>query len=387
MSATSPNVRILIRLLAGLVVVAAGVFALIVSLRPVATVEPAGPAEALDAKPGSVTVVEEYSQELKSEIGGRVLRADFNLDPGKVVKSGEVLAQLDPADLLLAINQERITLTALKATFAADHTRELDLEVARAELANARRLNKLGAVSDNDLAARERAVKIAAQALELERIDHKRQIDTKLNDIQIDERKLAKMTIRSPLDGTVSQVFAHPGDLITLEAPVATLITTNKVVVGKISEEDFAQVSVGEEARVTFLPYGDTEFGGRIAKILPTADPETQRHIVHIDVRMDAAHPLVPGINGEVIIVVGRHPARVVVPRRAVFELDGKSVFVVRDGVVTVRKVIVGYLWSRGAEIVAGLEPGEKVIVDELDAFHAGDRVRVAEAPSEVASR
>jgi len=142
---------------------------------------------------------------------------------------------------------------------------------------------------------------------------------------------------------------------------------------------------VGEEAKVTFLPYGDTEFDGKVSKILPTSDPETQRHLVFVDVAMDAAHPLVPGINGEVIIIVGRRHADAVVPRRAVFDLDGKNVFVVKDGRVELRKVATGYLWSRGAEILSGLAPGEQVIVDELETFHPGDRVRVNEMPSDVA--
>ena len=42
-------------------------------------------------------------------------------------------------------------------------------------------------------------------------------------------------------------------------------------------------------------------------------------------------------------------------------------------------------LWSRGAEILSGLAPGEQVIVDELETFHPGDRVRVNEMPSDVA--
>jgi multidrug efflux pump subunit AcrA (membrane-fusion protein) len=108
---------------------------------------------------------------------------------------------------------------------------------------------------------------------------------------------------------------------------------------------------------------------------------------VHIDVRVDGSHPLVPGINGEVIIIVGRRPARTVVPRRAVFELDGKCVFVVHNGVVEARKVGVGYVWARGAEILSGLEPGETVIVDELENFRPGDKVRIRELPSDVEGR
>lgn len=387
MSATSNNFRLVLKLVIALAVVVAGVAVVIVSLRPVAVVEPVVSADAIDAKPGSVTVVQEFSEDLKSEAGGRILRTDYNLDPGKAVQPGQVLARLDPADLLLVIGQKKIDYAAAKALFAADRSKELVLEAADFDLANARRLNKLGTLADSELTRVERAEKVAAQDVDLAKINNQKVLDTLANDLKIDERNLEKMTIRSSVAGTISQVYAHPGDLIAIEAPVATIISAEKVVEGKISEEDFAQVRLGEEANVTFLPYGDLEFEGTISKILPTADPETQRHLVQIAVKMDADHPLVPGINGEVIIVVGRRAAQTVVPRRAVFDLNGKNVYVVKNGVVELRKVSTGYLWSRGAEVLTGLQPGEDVIVDELESFHPGDRVRVQELPSDVVKK
>ncbi len=385
MSATSVNFRLGLKVAAVLGLVAAAAALLIVMMRPVATVEPVVPGDALDAKPGSVTVVEAYAQKLTTETGGRVLRRNFNIDPGKPVKQGDVLAELDPADTLLLLKQKQIDFAAMKATYEADHSKELALDSKRADLANSERLNRLGLYSDKDLADRRRELMVLEQDLQMERITRKKTLDTLANDLAIEQRKLDKMIIRSPLDGVVSEVYAHPGDLVALDQPVATLISSQRVVEGKISEEDFAQIRVGEQANVTFLPYGDTEFPATVSKILPTADAETQRHLVHLDVTMDAAHPLVPGINGEVIITVGRRPAKAIVPRRAVFDLDGRSVFVVKDGTVALRRVTVGYQWSRGAEILAGLEPGESVIVDELERFNPGDRVRVQEAPSEVA--
>ena len=387
MSAPSANFRLGLKVAGAAGLLAAGVAIAIVLLRPVATVEPAVPGDALDAKPGSVTVVEAYAQKLTTETGGRVLRRNFELDPGKSVKQGEVLAELDPADTLLLLKQKQIDFAAKKATYDADHSKELALDSKHADLANFERLNHLGLYADKDLAERRREVTALEQDLQMERIARRQTLDTLANDLAIEQRKLDKMIIRSPLDGIVSEVYAHPGDLVALDEPVATLISAKKIVVARISEEDFAQIRLGEEANVTFLPYGDREFAATVSKILPTADPETQRHLVHLDVTMDAAHPLVPGINGEVIIVVGRRPARAIVPRRAIFDLDGRSVYVVSGGVVAARRVTVGFQWSRGAEILAGLEPGDEVIVDELERFNPGDRVRVREIPSEIAAK
>ena len=384
MSTTPAKPRLGLKLVAALVVVAAGVCAAVALLRPLAVVEPVVTGEALDAKPGNVTVVEEYSEQLTSELAGRVMDQDFKLAPGEVVKKGEVVAQLDPADLLLAIDKDKINFEAEKALFAADHSKQLLVDSAKDKLVNFERLNKIGSYPNAELADRKRELQTLEQAVTLERITNQQKLDLNDNALKVEKRQLEKMTIAAPFDGTVSAVNAHPGDLIATNAPLATLITTKKLVEGKISEEDFAKVREGEDAEVTFIPYGPWLFKGKVTKILPTADPETQRHVVYLDVEVDPGHPISPGINGEVIIVVDRHQAKAIVPRRAVFSHGGDCVYVVRNGVVEERKVTKGFEWTTGTEITKGLEPGETVIVDRLQEFHPGDRVRVEQLPSDV---
>jgi hypothetical protein len=84
---------------------------------------------------------------------------------------------------------------------------------------------------------------------------------------------------------------------------------------------------------------------------------------------------LVPGITGEVNIVVAARDKAVVIPRRA---LLGRNVFVVKDGRVEVRTVEVGFTSLNSVEIVRGVEEGEQVIVEDLDRFRSGDRVTAA---------
>jgi hypothetical protein len=82
-----------------------------------------------------------------------------------------------------------------------------------------------------------------------------------------------------------------------------------------------------------------------------------------------------------VTIVVGTHRAEAIIPRRALFN---ESVYVVKDGVVQLRRVKTGYLWLRGAEITEGLKAGDKVIVEDLESFRDGEHVRIEELPADV---
>jgi len=364
--------------------VAIGIAAFL-ALRPVATVEPVVSGQAIDAKPGSVTVMEEYSMELKTDLPGRLLKKNFNLYPGQDVVTDQILAQLDSTDLRLAMDKDQIDFAATKERFKTDHSTELSLESLHADLANFRRMNKLGTYPDNDLAKREREVKIQEQHGDLEKIDHQQTLATFENTLKGEQHKIDQMTIKAPFDAVVSAVYKHPGDLIGQGDSIATLITTHKVVVGKISEEDFAEIKKGEKASVIFISYGGWIYDATVSKILPTADPETQRHVIHLDVQI-APEKLVPGINGEVTVEVGRHAAKAIVPRRAIFSLNGDNVYLVKEGRVERRPVKKGFVWLKGIEIVDGLQAGDLVIVDSLEEFHDGQRVRVRELPSDALS-
>jgi RND family efflux transporter MFP subunit len=380
MSARKGSARLGLLLGVAAAVAIAGAFAASTLLRPVAEVVPVISGEAIDAKPGSVVVQPEYSMELKSAIGGRVLKANFNVEPGRPVKEGEILVQLDGTDLQLDIEQIEHDFEAAKQRVAVGSSIALELENARSDAANAERLYKLGQLSESDYQKQQRLLKQIEQRLALEKVANDQQLQTFDTTLKEKHRELEKMTVVAPFDGEVSAVYAHPGDLISNNAPIATLITTNRIVEAQISEEDFAGIRVGEKAAVIFIPYGNWVYNGSVTKILPTADAQTQRRLIHLQLTDIEPEKLAPGIPGEVSIVVGQRPARAIVPRRALF---GDSLFVVDDGRVSLRRIKKGYVWLQGVEIIEGVSPGERVIVSDIDKFHEGERVAARELPSD----
>jgi RND family efflux transporter MFP subunit len=330
-----------------------------------------------------VTVSEDYPQDVKAELSGRIEEEDFNLSPGKIVKKGEILVRLDPTDLKLELERDQIAYEALKDTYEADHSAEIGLQVAKLDLANAERAHTQGTISDQAWDAAKRAMEATLQSQKLTAIDHRQKLKTYENTIATEKHRIDKMTLRSAFDAQVKEVNAHPGELISGGMPIATLITLHKNVVGKIADEDFAHIEIGQPVIVTFIPYGAWIYNGKVSQILPTTDPATQRHLIHVAVTDIEPEKLIPGINGELSVTVNQHPAAAIVPRRAVFSLDGDNVYVVKDGVVELRKVTKGSIWTRGVEITQGLKTGELVIVDGLQDFHAGDRVAVSARPSD----
>ena len=250
---------------------------------------------------------------------------------------------------------------------------KLELDNAKDELVNKERMFKLGNISESELTKQQRLVKQAEQKVALEDVENQQKSETYANTLKAKRRKLEKMTFIAPFDGVISIIYARPGDLIAENVPIATLISTSRTVEAKVSEENFAGIRVGQKASVRFLGYGNQLYGASVTKVLPTADAETQRYIVHLNVDLPQEQ-LVPGLTGEVSIVIGQREAQAtVVPRRA---LRGNELFVVENGRVELRKVKVGFVALNFAEILSGVKKDELVLVEELDRFQDGDRVR-----------
>jgi RND family efflux transporter MFP subunit len=359
-----------------LVVLVAAAVAASVLLRPVAKVVTVVPARAVKAVPGSVTVHAEYQMDLKSEQGGRVLTA--SLDPGKPVAEGDVLVQIDTGDLKLEIERIESEYEAAKLRIATGSSVKLELQSAQENYQNLERLTKAGTYPAAELEKQRRGVQQVEQRLALEQVNNRALLEGYENMLKTRRRQLEKMTVRAPFDGVIAAVYARPGDLIGGGASIATVISTSRTVEARISEEYFAGVRLGQKGSVRFLGYGDWLYDCTVTKILPTADPETQRYVVHLKVEIDH-DKLVPGITGEVTIVVGERDAQAVIPRRA---LTGTTVFVVENGRVHLREVEAGYVSTTAVEILKGLKAGEQVIVDELDLFREGDRVKVEVLPA-----
>lgn len=365
-------------------VLAGGGFYLYRVLRPTVVVEPVVSGDAIDGKTGNVTVEEEYPEDIKADLGGRILEKDFNLRLGQTVHKGEVLVRLDTKDLELALEKLKIDQQTLKETYAADKSQDFALKDAEVGLANAKRQHDIGAMSDQDWDAAQRNMEKLKQSFALTKIDHDSKLALGQNGIDTAQRAIDKMTLVAPFDGIVKTVDAHPGELIGNSTSIATLITLKKNVVGKISDEYFAAIKVGQDALVTFVPYGNWQYHAKVSQILPTTDPQTQRHIIYLDVTDIDPAKLVPGINGEVAVTVARHHADLVVPRRAVFSTDGDNVYIVKDGVIHRRRITSGFVWNRGVEVKEGLQAGDTVLVEGLEDVRDGDHCAVEQIPSDV---
>lgn len=361
---------------AGIVVIPLVIIGFVVNqqIRPVAKVELAALGTAIDAIPGTVEVKAEIVMDVRSEQGGRIVES--HLKEGLALKEGDILLQIDTEGLELEKRRAELNIKTIEERIRIGNPKLRTLKNLEEDFEVFEKQSKEGTFPLNELERKRREIDSLKDEIETERIADREMLEEERISLETVERRIRQTTVRAPIDGIITDVYAYKGDLIGGNAPVARIISNERRIEAQISEENFSGIIPGQAALVRFLSYQRQTFPGEVIQVLDAADPLTQKYTLFLDVEIDQ-ELLIPGLTGEASITRGRRVNSLLIPRRA---LRGNLVFVVGEGnIVEVRAVEPGYLSLNHAEILEGLKEGEQVIVDGHERFRDGDKVRLAE--------
>jgi multidrug efflux pump subunit AcrA (membrane-fusion protein) len=325
-----------------------------------------------------------------SLISGRVRRLRANI--GDTVRRGDVIAELETAELDATVAERQATVRIAEARLAAlDTTSPEGLARAAAEVTRAAATAQLAAseltrqeqlltsrgttmadveaarerlqVAQSSLASARREFDLAQREA---RAEHSRAIAA-LDATQI-ERSYA--VIRAPISGTIASVSTQEGETVAagLSAPTfVTIVDLRRLQVhAYVDEVDIGKVRVRQAATFAVDAYPARDFSGMVDAVYPTATIQDNvvKYIVAVDIVDDSAGLLRPEMTASVRFALAEREV-LAVPTRAIRRDGGRNVVFVRgdDGDVA-RPVRVG--WRDGAwiEIVDGLRAGERVVLD-----------------------
>lgn len=296
--------------------------------------------------------------EVAAEVAGRVV--ERAVEAGARVEAGDVLVALDTTLLALAESEARATLEA----------RRVDLAEAQKERTRATKLAKRGAMSQSQLDSARFAVDRARSAHALAEAALGRA-----------SRALADASVRAPFTGTVEQVMVDVGDYAQPGSQIATIADFGRVRVrAGITAAEAADVEEGQPATVEFADLGGERFAARVNSVGRVADRSgTYRVEVWLD---EADARLREGMVAQLQLIAGAETGSLLVPRSALLRrADGLSVFVVdergEETTAVARRVRVGRSGVHDAEILEGLDAGERVVTDGLFALRDGARILV----------
>lgn len=186
------------------------------------------------------------------------------------------------------------------------------------------------------------------------------EFDTAQAQFRIAEAALSYAVITAPFDGFIAQKPCEIGDLAAPGKPLFVIEKPGEFRLEASVPERFAgMLAVGKGMEV-FLEATDETCAGQIGEIVPTADVASRSILVKID--LPCTKPLKSGMFGRARLQTGERTG-LMVPKPVVHERGQLTyVFVAADHHAQMRLVKLGKEYPQAFEIVAGLQPGERVI-------------------------
>jgi RND family efflux transporter MFP subunit len=172
---------------------------------------------------------------------------------------------------------------------------------------------------------------------------------------------LSYATIAAPFDGIVAQKLCDVGDLASPGKPLFVVDQpTDYRLEAEVPERFASVVGLGKSVHVVVEATGE-KCVGAVGEIVPASDPASRSFLIKID--LQCRQGLRSGIFGRAQLAVGERPA-MFVPSTTVRERGQLTfVYVAADGRAQMRLVKTGKSYLDATEILAGLQPGERVII------------------------
>jgi multidrug efflux pump subunit AcrA (membrane-fusion protein) len=153
---------------------------------------------------------------------------------------------------------------------------------------------------------------------------------------------------------------------------------TNMRIRAEVEESDIPKIKKGQLVRILLDAYPEREFIGKVIQVGVKAETGSAgTTIFPVTIQMDTPDiPLRLGFNATVDIEVWSKPEAIVIPSSALLSEGGEEfVYVVEDGVVHRRRVVTGMTTDEVVEIVDGLEPGEKIVIEGTSRVKEGSKI------------
>ncbi len=376
--------RAVLRLIALLLVLLLGAGGLWLWQRPVipavrtvvvTATAPAGQKTLLNAS-GYVTARRQAT--VSSKVTGKVV--EVSIEEGMKVEAGTVLARLDSSNVEKSLRLAEAQLEAARKSL--DETKA-NLDRAEREWRRMAQLaeNKISSRSDLDRAEAD------AKALQARLVRQQADVSVAEQEVAVWRQQLDDTIIRAPFAGIVTTKNAQPGEMISpisagggfTRTGIGTLVDMSSLEIEvDVNESYINRVEAGQRVEATLDSYPDWPIPCKVIAIIPTAD--RQKATVKVRVGFEKLDPrILPDMGVKVAFrgAAGEVAAQgLLLPRTAVRVDAGRQVvWVWRDGRIERRSVTVGRSKDDEISIVAGLNSGERVVVEGPDNLAEGARV------------
>jgi len=321
---------------------------------------------------------------VSSKITGKVI--EVNVEEGMMVREGQVLARLDASSPRAAL-----ALAEAQAEAARRGLRENEVRLEQARLAE-RRVTQL--LTDRIVSQSQvDQAKADADSIEAHIAALREQISVTERQIQVEQAELSNYVIRAPFGGVAVSKDAQPGEMVSpvsagggfTRTGICTIVDMNSLEIEvDVNESYISRVKPGQEVVAVLDAYPDWMIPSRVITTVPTADRQKATVLVRI-----GFNELDPRILPDMAIKVSFlrdadesaapvAQSTTLTPRATIKTEGGNSfAFVVRGDGVERRAVRLGDADGDRVEVLAGLQPGDRVVVSPPAELTAASKIVV----------
>lgn len=311
------------------------------------------------------TVVPRIESTLGFRVAGKIVRR--SVDVGAAAKPGDVIAELDPTDYRLAVDNARAALVSAEADYArakADHERYLNLRGSSAFM----------------LQTLDQRQSLAATTLA--------RVDQAKSQLATAENNLAYTVLRADAAGVVTAVQAEVGQVMAQGQGVVRVARLDELEI-LVGVPEHRLKTVREASAASFELWSDPgkRHAARLRELSPSADPVTRTYPARFSVLQP---PEFIGLGMTATLVFERRDSVPVaeVPLSSIFQRGTQPAVWVVDrtaGTVELRPVTIARWRDDTAAIASGVKEGELIATAGVHKLEHGQKVKLL--PQQQAAR
>ena len=326
----------------------------------------------------------------------------LQVEAGEQVIAGQVLAQVDSPDLASALQQSESTLEQRKVELerqriesrqlALDKRKAADLAdvalvAAKREQRRAEEANKRGVIplidyekAQDELRNAELAYQHAIADADL--FDERLAFELRASEFEVSRQKLLvddlrrqveDLAIKSPVNGIVGDLLVAQKSAVSRDTPVMAVVDLTRFEIDALIPESYADdLALGMQAEIQV---GGQRYDGQLAAV----SPEIINNQVASRIRFKGDGPTNLRQNQRLTtrILLAEFKDVLMVQRGQFLDSGaGRVAYIVnKDRVAERRQIETGARSLGDVQILAGLEPGDTIVVSNLDPFRGADTV------------
>ncbi len=305
--------------------------------------------------PGSVQAVSQAT--VRSKLSAEVQRV--RVREGERVSVGQIIVELDTAQLKTQLAERTATLESAKAQLAqTERTRQANAQLVRQNFISQNAFDTADSAHRAQAAAVEAAQAQLAQTMLL----------------------LGDAVVRAPIAGIVAKRHVQPGEKVSFDAPLVAIVDLTQLEVqAQAPVSDVALLERETKVEVEVEGLAGRTFAGRVDRINPSTEPGTRTIHVYVAIANEDSL-LKAGMFARARMQVQRDQRVPSLPMTAVQSDAGQPVvWTIADGKLLKRAVTLGRRDERAqlVEIVSGVGPSEQVIATKFDNLRDGLVARI----------